>query len=96
MSRSYTRPHTRIRRMWAQVDPGPFRVLPAAKRLPMRSDYDSTPTYIPVLVVPCNPTARLAMIRRTVATLWPRAKGAEREKREALVLHVLGTALTPR
>ncbi len=49
----------------------------------------------PVLVVPYNPTARLAMIRRTVKTLWPRAKGKTRERREAQVMFILGTALTP-
>ena len=49
----------------------------------------------PVLVIPQNPTARLAMIRRTVKTLWPRAKGEARERHEALVMFVLGTALAP-
>lgn len=49
----------------------------------------------PVLIVPYNPAVRLAMIRRTVRTLWPRAKGVAREKREAQVLFILGTALTP-
>ncbi len=48
-----------------------------------------------VLVIPYNPAARLAMIRRTVKTLWPRAKGKARERREAQVLFILGTALTP-
>ncbi len=48
-----------------------------------------------VLVVPYNPPARLAMIRRTVKTLWPRAKGKARERREAEVMVILGTALCP-
>jgi hypothetical protein len=48
-----------------------------------------------VLVVPYNPTCRLATIKRTTKTLWPRAKGKRREEMEALVMYVLGTALTP-
>ncbi len=47
------------------------------------------------LEVPYNPHCRLSMIRRTVKTLWPRAKGKARERREAEVMVILGTALCP-
>ncbi len=48
-----------------------------------------------VLVVPYNPTARLAMIRRTVKTIWSCANGETRKGLEAFVMQVIGTALTP-
>lgn len=48
-----------------------------------------------VLVVPYNPACRLKMIKRTVATLYPKARGEARERLEAQVMAILGTALTP-
>lgn len=80
-----SRPRTAIRLMWARPD-----------LMDAWGEAESPEEgCICILAVPYNPTARLAMIRRTVKTLWPKATGKARERHEATVMYVLGTALTP-
>lgn len=85
------RSRTAIRRIWVYANASEFNAMLLTKGVAQ-----SNPTkQVPVLVVPDNPVARIAMIERTLHTLWPDMTALQCIAQRELIETILATTLTP-